>query len=152
MHFYFRNTNLKTRKVKIKTPIGVTIDVGLGSKNAVVPLRIGDKTRRWLSKGDEVDLLPDWLRPVKHVPDFARMGEGDGRNQGLFNYILSLQSEGLSRESIREILSLINKYILTNRSCQTNLLIITLILRIFSNTFLLISVLESRKLFLNLKK
>jgi putative DNA primase/helicase len=112
MHFYFKNTDLKTRKVKAKAPIGVTIDVGLGSKNAIVPLRIGDKTRRWLNKVESVDLLPDWLKPVKHVPDFFNMGEGDGRNQELFNYILSLQSEGLSKESIKEILSIINKYIL----------------------------------------
>jgi len=43
MHFYFKNTDLDTRKVKSKTPVGVTIDVGIGSKNAIVPLKIGGK-------------------------------------------------------------------------------------------------------------
>lgn len=110
MHFYFINAGLRTRKVKSKVPIGVTVDVGLGLKNAVVPLRIGDKTRRWLNKPDSIDLLPDWLKPVKYAPDFINMGEGDGRNQQLFDYILALQSEGMSRESIKKTLSIINKY------------------------------------------
>lgn len=115
MHFYFKNTDLTTRKVKAKTPIGITIDVGLGIKNAVVPLKIKGKTRRWLNRIDEsgnIDLLPDWLKPIKDAPDFHSLGEGDGRNQILFNYILALQSEGFSKESIKNTLSIINDYIL----------------------------------------
>jgi putative DNA primase/helicase len=115
MHFYFRNTDLTTRKVKAKTPLGVTVDIGLGIKNAVVPLKINGKTRRWLNRIDDsedIDLLPEWLRPIKTAPSFHTMGEGDGRNQELFNYILTLQSEGYSKESIRNIISLINEYVL----------------------------------------
>lgn len=115
MHFYFRNTDLNTRKVKAKTPIGLTIDVGIGSKNAIVPLKIKGKTRRWLQKLDEIDTIPCWIKPisgVKRIPDFNSMKDGDGRNQELFNYILLLQTQGLGKEAIKETLSIINKYIL----------------------------------------
>ena len=40
------------------------------------------------------------------------MEEGDGRNQTLFNYILRLQSAGLSKEQIKESIRIINNYIL----------------------------------------
>jgi len=115
MHFYFRNTDLTTRKVKIKTPIGITVDIGLGIKNAVVPLKIKGKTRRWVNKIDDIekiDFLPEWLKPVKFAPEFSNLDEGDGRNQELFNYILTLQSEGFSKDSIRNIITLINRYVL----------------------------------------
>lgn len=115
MHFYFRNTDLTTRKVKEKTPLGVTVDIGLGIKNAVVPLKINGRTRRWLNRIDDsedIDPLPEWLRPIKTAPSFHTMGEGDGRNQELFNYILTLQSEGYSKESIKNIITLINEYVL----------------------------------------
>jgi putative DNA primase/helicase len=118
MHFYFRNTNLTTRKVKTKTAIGLTVDIGLGIKNAVVPLKINGKTRRWLNRIEnieDIDFLPDWLRPLKkkrNVPDFKELEEGDGRNQTLFNYILTLQSEGFSKDSIKNTIGIINKYIL----------------------------------------
>lgn len=112
MHFYFKNTGLQTRKIKTKTPLGLTIDIGLGSKNCIVPLRVNGVTRRWLNKTDEVDYLPEWLRPLKIAPNFLNMKEGDGRNQALFNYILTLQSEGFSKDSIRNIINIINKYIL----------------------------------------
>lgn len=114
MHFYFKNSDLGTRKVKSKTPIGVTIDVGLGSKNAIIPLKVDGKTRRWLNKEKDIDIdnLPDWLTPIKYAPDFSKLTEGDGRNQELFNYILTLQSENFNKESIRNIITLINKYML----------------------------------------
>lgn len=44
--------------------------------------------------------------------NFKELEEGDGRNQALFNYILTLQSEGFNREEIRETIRIINKYIL----------------------------------------
>ena len=40
------------------------------------------------------------------------MSEGDGRNQSLFNYILTLQSGGYSKEEAKECIQLINKYVL----------------------------------------
>ncbi|MFU0824082.1 bifunctional DNA primase/polymerase [Clostridium sp.] len=118
LHFYFRNKDLNKRQTKMKTPIGVSIDIGIGEQNALVPIKVNGKTRRWLNRIkniEDIDFLPDWLRPLKkkrNVPDFKELEEGDGRNQTLFNYILTLQSEGFSKDSIKNTIGIINKYIL----------------------------------------
>lgn len=113
MHFYFRNTGIDRRKQGYITPIGIKIDVGLGSQNAVVPLKIKGKLREFLKTVDELDDLPAWLRPISKCGlNFENMSEGDGRNSTLFTYILTLQQKGLKVEEIRETIKIINKYIL----------------------------------------
>lgn len=117
LHFYFRNTEVKKKQVKLNTPIGVKIDVAVGEQNAPIPIKVEGKTRRWLNKietVEETDFLPEWLIPLKKksIPDFNSMEDGDGRNQELFNYILTLQSEGFSKDSIKNIIRIINKYVL----------------------------------------
>lgn len=112
-HFYFKNTDIDKRKQGYSTAIGIKIDVGLGSQNAVVPLKIKGKKRKLLKRADELDTLPAWLRPIsKKEINFSNMQEGDGRNQTLFNYILMLQQNGFGKEEIRETIKIINKYIL----------------------------------------
>lgn len=113
MHFYFKNTNIDRRKQGYYTALGIKIDVGLGSQNAVVPLKIKGEKRKFLKTVEELDELPAWLQPVtKREINFSTMAEGDGRNSTLFTYILSLQQKGLSVEEIRETIRIINKYIL----------------------------------------
>ena len=114
MHFYFKNTNIDRRKQGYYTPIGIKVDVGLGSQNAVVPLKIKGIYRKFLKTVDELDTLPAWLQPVtKREINFSSMSEGDGRNSSLFGYILTLQQKGLTVEQIRETIRIINKYILS---------------------------------------
>ena len=112
-HFYFKNTNVSSNKIGNQCPLSLTLDYKLGNRNTVVPLKINGTERKWLRETDTMDPLPIWLIPMgKNVIDFTSMGEGDGRNQALFNYILKLQSEGLSKEEIRTTISIINKYVL----------------------------------------
>ncbi len=112
-HFYFLNTNIDRRKQGYTTAIGVKVDTGLGSQNAVIPIKVEGKLRKWIKQVDEMDYLPSWLIPLdKKNIDFSKMEEGDGRNQTLFNYILRLQSAGLSKEQIKESIRIINNYIL----------------------------------------
>jgi len=111
-HFYFINPGITRRKQGYYTPIGIKIDIGLGSQNAVIPLKVNGKTRR-LTKCDNPQELPKWLYPLtKTSIDFSSMSEGDGRNQTLFNYILTLQGAGMSVPDIKETIKIINKYIL----------------------------------------
>lgn len=112
-HFYFTNTNIDKRKQGYYTALGLKIDVGLGAQNAVVPLKIKGRKRKLLQTTDTPDILPIWLTPLtKREINFSSMSEGDGRNQALFNYILILQSNGFTKEEIRETIRIINKYIL----------------------------------------
>ena len=112
-HFYFLNTNLNRRKQGFVTAIGVKVDTGLGSQNAVIPIKVEGKLRKWIKEVDNMDYLPAWLIPLdKKSIDFSKMEEGDGRNQTLFNYILRLQSAGLSKEQIKDSIRIINNHIL----------------------------------------
>lgn len=112
-HFYFKNTDVRRNSVGKTCALGITIDVKLGSKNAVVPLKINNKKRE-LKLVKEPDNLPKWLQVVDKIPDFFNFEEGDGRNQVFFNYILKLQKYNFTKEEIKETIKIINKYILKN--------------------------------------
>jgi len=110
MHFYFRNTGQNNNRVGAFLAIGLKADIGV--KNRLIPLKIEGVVRPWLRQPEQIDLLPQWLNPVKNVPDFSDMSEGDGRNQTLFNYILALQAAGFSKQDARFTLQLVNKFVL----------------------------------------
>lgn len=111
-HFYFKNSNLRKNCINRSIAIGLHVDIKLGDRNAVVPLKIDGVEREFLQKVDELDQLPRWVHVLNKNINFNTLQEGDGRNQILFNYILTLQSDGLSKDDIREIIGLINKYVM----------------------------------------
>ena len=114
-HFLFRNTTVANNRTKATLAVGLKSDIKLGKKNSYSILKFNGKEREILRdvQGDEADPLPKWLIPVKGNTDFIGMEQGDGRNQALFNYILTLQSEDFTKEEARECIRLINQYVLT---------------------------------------
>lgn len=112
-HFYFMNSGVKKCATKTKLACGLTADIKLGCKNSYAVLRYSGKDRfvEWDNVDDTLDPLPVYLQPVKSNIDLVSMEKGDGRNQALFGYILSLQGQGFSKEDIRSILTLINNHI-----------------------------------------
>ena len=115
-HFYFKNKSEGLNKNKIKTnlAVGLQSDIKLGCKNSYAILRFGNKDRPILYESDVLQEVPKFLYPIKSSVDFLNMGEGDGRNQTLFNYILTLQENDFTTEEIRETIRIINKYVLKN--------------------------------------
>jgi len=114
-HFLFQAPDdLTNNKIKTNTALGIKVDIKLGSKNSCQVLKHNGIMRRWIYKPtrDQLDIIPFWLKPVKHDNDFSALGEGDGRNQALFNYILTLQSAGFTKDEIRFTIKLINDYVL----------------------------------------
>lgn len=115
MHFLFKNNAVKKCPNRIKLAIGLESDVKSGFKNSYEVLKIDGKERELLydiPDGEEYQILPRWLHPVnRHNTKFVGLGEGDGRNQELFNYILTLQNNDFTTEEIRETISIINKYV-----------------------------------------
>lgn len=77
-------------------------------------LKYGGKFRRILRDTNELQEIPKWLLPVNNKVDFTNMEVGDGRNQELFNYILTLQSHDFETEEARETIRMINKYVLVD--------------------------------------
>ena len=117
-HFFFKNNGVLsnvTGKADHKTAIGLIADIKLGIRNSYAVLKFAGKQREILydaTENEEAQLLPRWLFPVKSKINFLDMKEGDGRNQTLFNYILTLQSNNFSNEEIRETIRIINQFVL----------------------------------------
>lgn len=114
-HFLFKNHTVQKCKTHCKLAIGLESDIKLGSRNSYSILKYKGKDRKIIYdifEDEEYEEVPKWLMPVKTNIDFLNMEEGDGRNQSLFNYILTLQSFDFSIDEARETLRIINKYIL----------------------------------------
>lgn len=117
-HFLFRNKGVVKCATGAKLACGLHADIKIGSKNSYSILKFKGEERfiEWdTEKPDEYDELPAWLLPVKTDADFLNMTEGDGRNQTLFNYIITLQKHRLQKEEIKDCLTIINDYVLKQK-------------------------------------
>lgn len=120
-HFLFRNINKsgeyiqQTNKIKTSLVCGLQSDIKVGCKNSYSILKYDGKNREIIYdifEDEEYQEVPKWLLPIKHAMGFLAMESGDGRNQALFNYILTLQSNDFSVEECRECIRIINKYVM----------------------------------------
>ncbi|MCK9479187.1 MAG: phage/plasmid primase, P4 family [Firmicutes bacterium] len=115
MHFLFKNSKVEKCYTNTRLACGLVADIKSGFKNCYEVLKIEGKERTVLYdifEDEEYQELPKWLFPVKSGTEFLDMNAGDGRNQALFNYILTLQSNDFSVEEARETIEIINKYVL----------------------------------------
>lgn len=112
-HFLFKNEGVETNKIHTKLAVGLEADIKIGTRNSYSILKFNNKEREILYDVDEYQLLPKWLTPIKTPFDFLNMEDGDGRNQALFNYILTLQSNDFSEDEAKQTIRLINDYILS---------------------------------------
>lgn len=116
MHFLFKNNKVDKCYSKTKLACGLrNIDIKSGFKNSYEVLKIDGKNREVMYdilEGEEYQEIPKWLFPMKTTMEFLDMKDGDGRNQSLFNYILTLQSNDFTVEEARKTIRIINKYIL----------------------------------------
>lgn len=115
-HFYFKNPEGHVEKgwTKQTLALGIETDGKVGRNNSYAVMRFNGVDRPILQDcpEDEIQELPKWLTPVKTNMRFLDMRAGDGRNQSLFNYILTLQSEDFTKEEARETIRMINRYVL----------------------------------------
>lgn len=117
-HFYFKNPEGLVEKswTKQLLAVGIETDAKVGRNNSYAIMRFNGVDREIIQDcpEDEIQVLPKWLTPVKTNMKFLEMEAGDGRNQSLFNYILTLQSEDFTKEEARETIRMINRYILSD--------------------------------------
>jgi len=113
-HFLFKNRNVISNKTKCKMACCLQSDIKLGCRNSYSILKFNNKEREILYEVPETEIqeVPKWLTPIKTSMDFLEMDAGDGRNQALFNYILTLQSNDFTVEEARETIRIINGYVL----------------------------------------
>lgn len=114
-HFLFKNSKITNNHTHVQLAIGLTADIKCGSRTSYEVIKIDGKERfvEWdIEQGQEYQEAPKWLFPVKASADFVDMDAGDGRNQALFNYILTLQSNDFSVEETRETIRILNRFVL----------------------------------------
>ena len=116
-HFLFKNTSGQIQKCFTHANLGcgLTADIKCGLKNSYEVLKFDGKERfiEWdIEEGHEYQEVPKWLLPVRGSTEFLTMDAGDGRNQSLFNYILTLQAADFTVDEARETIRIINKYVL----------------------------------------
>lgn len=115
-HFLFLNGGrINKNYTNALLACGIHADIKSGARTSYSVLKFKDKPRNIIYDiypDEEYTTVPKWLLPIKSKTDFAAMDTGDGRNQALFNYILTLQSAGYSKEEARETIEIINDHIL----------------------------------------
>lgn len=114
-HFLFKNSKIDKCFTHCTLACGFTADIKSGFKNSYEVLKFNGEERfiEWdIEEGQEYQEIPKWLFPIKTNAEFLKMKAGDGRNQELFNYILTLQSNDFSVEESRETIRIINKFVL----------------------------------------
>lgn len=119
-HFYFRNANSRGEQIIDRVgngkrlACGLTADIKTGAKNGYAILKFDGKERftEWDTEDSNYQEVPAFLRPVPSNVDFLTMEEGEGRNNALFSYILTLQANGFTVEECRETIRVINDHVL----------------------------------------
>ncbi|NPV89532.1 MAG: DNA primase [Firmicutes bacterium] len=91
---------------------GIVVDAKLGRKNGLECLKWDGVEREIIHDVAPYQQIPKYLTPIPARVDFTSLDEGDGRNQALFNYILTLQAAGFEIEEARTCIRLINRYVL----------------------------------------
>lgn len=110
-HFYFKNKNVQKCYTGTKLACGLTADIKAGCKNTYSILKFNGEERFVEWDSDNYSEIPKWLYPVETKAELYGMGEGDGRNQALFNHILILNQFGFNQNEIKKTLKIINDFI-----------------------------------------
>lgn len=116
-HFLFKNKGGMVTRNRTHVPlaVGLTADIKLGMKTSYEVIKIDGQERfcEWdVEPGVEYQELPKWLIPVRTSADFVDMEAGDGRNDALFKYILTLTGNGMTVDETRECIKLMNQFVL----------------------------------------
>lgn len=113
-HFFFKNSRVNKCAIHATLACGLIADIKCGKTNCYSILKKDGKKRKIIYDiypDEEYQELPAYLLPIRTKINFADLEEGDGRNQHLYGYILTLQSNGFTKQEARETLGIINKYV-----------------------------------------
>lgn len=114
-HFIFKNHSINRNRTHVQLAVGLTADIKVGSRLSYEIIKVNGEERfcEWdIEEGEQYQEIPKWLFPVKASADFLDMDVGDGRNQALFNYILTLTANDFTVDETRECIRILNKFVL----------------------------------------
>lgn len=114
-HFLFKNHTIARNRTHVPLAVGLVADIKVGTRTSYEILKIDGEERfiEWdIEEGGTYQEVPKWLFPVRAAVDFLDMDAGDGRNQALFNYILTLTANDFSVDETRECIRILNRFVL----------------------------------------
>lgn len=117
IHCWFKTSEEEPKNfIKNRLAVGIYSDRKAGGRNAYVKIKQDGAPREWIRniKASDIQEVPKWLTPISAPSNkfsFKGMGDGSGRNQELFNYIVYLQTKGFTRDEIRQTIQVINDYV-----------------------------------------
>ena len=115
-HFLFRNGGKVDRnRTGATLACGLKADIKLGERTSYSIIKNKGKERDVIYDiydDEDYEQVPSYLLPIRGKADFADMEAGDGRNQALFTYILTLQGAGFSKEEARATIRVANDFVL----------------------------------------
>ena len=115
MHFYFKNDGRWDKcATGVTLACGLKADIKVGVKASYAILKFGDVEREVIYdilEDEKYQEPPAWMRVVHTNMNMEGLGEGDGRNEKMFRYIMPLQEAGLTKDEIRETLKIINQFV-----------------------------------------
>ena len=127
IHVWFKTSEEEPKNfIKQRLAVGIYSDRKSGGRNAYVKIKQDGKAREWIRKvkASEIQEVPKWLSVVSAPSNkfsFKGMGDGSGRNQELFNYIVYLQTKGFTRDEIKETIEVINNYVFEDPLSETEI-------------------------------
>lgn len=127
IHCWFKSPEEDPKNfIKNRLAIGIYCDRKVGGRNAYVKIKQDGEARPWIRKVKAADMetVPKWLYSVSAPSGkfgFKGMGEGSGRNQELFNYIVYLQTKGFTRDEIKKTIAIINDYVFEDPLSETEI-------------------------------
>ena len=112
VHLYFKaNKFTQSCRTGASLACGLKADIKLGSRNSYAICKFNGVNREKIHDCKNLDESPLYFIPIKNDIDFVNMENGDGRNQTLYNHILTLQSLGLAKSEIRLILQIAKDFV-----------------------------------------
>ena len=109
-HLLFKNKVVQKCGTRVRLACGLRADIKVGL-NAYSVLKHKGVEREIVYDAGQYFEVPPFFTPMDSQLEFMDMGSGDGRNQNLFGYILSLQNKGFTKENTRECIEVINNYV-----------------------------------------
>lgn len=112
-HTYWRYDGTMKDGRDILLSCGVKADIH--GKGTYIPLKCdGTEREEVFDDVREIPKLPEWLYPARSGQDLWHMKEGQGRNESISKQVFALGKLGFDERTIRSIVDICNKYILSD--------------------------------------
>lgn len=90
---------------------GLKCDIKCGDRNSYEVLKLNGEKRELKQECDEPQVAPAYFYPLDSDTELFGLKEGDGRNETLFSYILTMTNKGFTKDETEECADIINRFI-----------------------------------------